>query len=125
MTIVDFVDENDKVISSGPVKDAIAKGVAYRISRVLVFNSRGELLIQKRSDNHPSLPGRWDMSSAGHVDTGENYLEAAQRETEEEIGLKDIPLEEVGRVYTEETDEPMLKKRFNMVYSAKNRPKSL
>lgn len=46
-----------------------------------------EVLLQKRSEKKDSYPGLWDVSAAGHVSAGGNYLETAVRETEEELGI--------------------------------------
>jgi len=118
MVNITFVDNEDTIIGYGPRSEAIEKGLAHRIARVFVFNSSGELLIQKRSSN-VKLAGKWDQSAAGHVDEGEEYATAAAREAYEEIGLKDLNLTEIGKFYTEEVDENILKKRFNMLYVAK------
>ena len=118
MAKIIFVDKNDNVIGAGTKQEAWRKGIIHRITRVFLFNSKGELLIQKRADNLTSLPGKWDQSSAGHVDEGEDYLIAAKRELEEEIGVRGIELEEIKKFYTDEIDEAKIKKRFNMLYSA-------
>ena len=117
MTKITFVDKNDNVIGTGTRKEALERGIIRRIVRVFLFNSKGELLIQKRSLKVP-LPGKWDQSVGGHVDAGEDYLKAAQRELQEELGIRDIPLKEIAKYYTEETDEKVINKRFNMLYSA-------
>jgi isopentenyl-diphosphate delta-isomerase len=117
MTDATFVNKDDEIIGYGHRTEAIEKGLIHRIARIFVFNSKGELLIQKRSQT-TKLPGRWDQSAAGHVKGGEDYLAAATREAEEEIGLKDIALEEFGKLYTEETDEAVVKKRFNTIFTA-------
>lgn len=111
-----YVDENDEVIGSGPLSGAIKKGIIVRVARVFLRNREGKLLIQKRSDDFDSLPGRWDQSAAGHVDEGEEYLEAALRELNEEMGITGVEIEEVAKYYTEENDEAIVKKRFNMLY---------
>jgi 16S rRNA (adenine1518-N6/adenine1519-N6)-dimethyltransferase len=117
MIKVTFVDENDTIIGAGSKEDAWSKGIITRIARIFVFNKQGELLIQKRSDDHPSAPGKWDQSAAGHVDEGETYLEAAYREAKEEIGIKGIELEELTKFFTDEKDESdKIKKRFNVLY---------
>lgn len=113
-----YVDENDNVIGAGSRPDAAQKGILHRIARIFVFNSKGELLLQKRSREVKSFPNRWDDSVAGHVDEGEDYLEAAKREMKEEIGVEHVPLKEVGKFYGEVTEEAPLKKRFNMLYVA-------
>lgn len=50
-------------------------------------NSNIEVLLQKRSYQKDSFPGYLDAACTGHVDAGEDYLEAAVRELKEEVGL--------------------------------------
>jgi len=116
MTNITFVDEDDKVIGYGSKDEAIEKGIIHRIVRVFVLNSKNELLIQRRSDK-VKIPGRWDQSAAGHVDEGEVYLFAALREAEEEVGLRNINLEEIGRYFSTEIDDGITKYRRNVLYS--------
>lgn len=68
----------------------------YRfVVTVLIFNSQGQLLIQRRHPDKASWPGYWDYSASGAVIAGEALFEAAERETREELGislsLQDIP----------------------------------
>lgn len=65
----------------------------HRAVHVLVFNARGELLLQRRAPTKRIQPGRWDSSVGGHVDPRETWEQAALREMAEEIGLRDIGLE--------------------------------
>ena len=46
-----------------------------------------EVLLQKRSREKESYPGCWDISCAGHLQTGDEYEEGALRELEEELGI--------------------------------------
>lgn len=117
MAKITFVDKDDNIIGAGSKEEAWKNGIIHRIARIFLFNSKGELLITKRADNLSSLPGRWDQSAAGHVDEGEDYLTAAKRELEEEVGVKNIELEEKGKFFTDATDETgKIKKRFSMLY---------
>ena len=52
-----------------------------------VFNSKGEMLIQQRQ-NTKKWPLLWDLTSGGHVTTGEDSRNSAFRELEEEVGVK-------------------------------------
>ena len=64
----------------------------HKVVHVLVFNDKGELLLQKRSMNKDVAPGKWDTSVGGHVPNGENLITAAVREMEEELGITPINL---------------------------------
>ncbi|MEA4964266.1 MAG: NUDIX domain-containing protein [Oscillospiraceae bacterium] len=46
-----------------------------------------DLLLQKRSDGKDAYPGCWDISSAGHLPAGSDFLESALRELREELGV--------------------------------------
>jgi isopentenyldiphosphate isomerase len=84
---LDIVDEDDKV-TGRDTRDNVHKN--YQIHRgihVLVINSKGEILIQKRSKNKSYYPGYYDASVGAQVKSGETYEEAALRETNEELGF--------------------------------------
>lgn len=85
--IFDIVNERDEVIGRKPRSEVHARGLLHRAVHVLVFNSRGEVFLQKRSMKKDRQPGVWDSSCSGHVDSGEEYDQTAVRELREEIGL--------------------------------------
>lgn len=115
---IQFVDINDEPIGGGTKDEAYEKGIRRRIIRIFLRNSRGEILLQKRAANVPFGAGKWDDSVAGHVDEGETYLEAAARETQEEIGVVGLELTEVGYYYKEDSVESKGWKGFQRVYIA-------
>lgn len=86
--IFDIVNERDEVIDRKPRSEVHASGLLHRAVHVLVFNSQGEIFLQKRSMKKDRQPGVWDSSCSGHVDSGEDYDQTAVRELGEEIGLK-------------------------------------
>jgi len=55
-----------------------------------VFNSQGELYLQKRAPDKDIQPGKWDTSVGGHVDYGEGIVVALLREVREELGMTDF-----------------------------------
>ena len=85
--IFDIVNERDEVVGQNTRREVHARGLLHRAIHVLVFNSRGEIFLQKRSTTKDREPGKWDSSSSGHVDSGEDYDACAVRELREEIGL--------------------------------------
>jgi len=62
-------------------------GCYHKSVWIWIYNSNGELLVQKRASTKGKHPNKWDMPSAGHIDAGEDQLTGAARETEEELGL--------------------------------------
>jgi len=85
--LLDVVDENDSIVEVKTRGEIHARGLMHRAVHVLVFNNRGDLFLQKRSMNKDENPGLWDSSAAGHVDSGEDYLQCALRELTEELGI--------------------------------------
>lgn len=85
--LFDVVDADDNAIDIEKRAVVHKKGLMHRAIHVFVFNSPGQLYLQKRSLIKDSAPGKWVSSCAGHVDSGEGYDSAALRELGEELGL--------------------------------------
>jgi len=61
-------------------------GILHRAFSVFLFNSRGELLLQKRGSNKRLWPGYWSNSCCSHPRRGESMEVATRRRLEEELG---------------------------------------
>jgi len=85
--IFDIVNDNDEVIGQLPRRLVHRDGHKHRAVHVFVFDHRGRIFLQKRSQSKDTFPGRWDSSASGHLDAGEDYDACAVRELREEIGL--------------------------------------
>jgi isopentenyl-diphosphate delta-isomerase type 1 len=85
--LLDVVNEDDEIIGVKTRGEIHALGLMHRSVHILVFNSQGQLFIQKRSMSKDNAPGLWDSSAAGHVDSGEEYHSCAIRELGEELGI--------------------------------------
>jgi 16S rRNA (adenine1518-N6/adenine1519-N6)-dimethyltransferase len=100
----DVVDEQDQVLRS-ELRDIIhVNNLLHRAVHMLLFNASGELYLQKRSIWKDRNPGLWDSSAAGHVDSGEDYLTAARRELQEELGIEAPPLTPLTRFTPNESN---------------------
>lgn len=76
-------------------------GICHRTAHIWVIreNEKGyDILLQKRSANKDSFPGRFDTSSAGHVMAGDEPRESAIRELYEELSIisAEEQLESIG-----------------------------
>jgi isopentenyl-diphosphate Delta-isomerase len=81
-----IVDEEDNVIGYKE-RGALTKEDNYRVTALWLQNSKGELLLAKRSLNKSSNPGMWGPSVAGTVEKDETYDDNILKEAAEEIGL--------------------------------------
>ena len=71
----------------GNPESLLGDGDLHRLVQVVVFNSRGQVLIQLRSPDKPEWPNSWDLSAGGSVLAGESSQEGASRELLEELGI--------------------------------------
>lgn len=91
MELFDIVDENG-IPTGEQVERSIAhaKGILHRTAHLWLFRKKDgkiQVLLQKRSQNKDSFPGCYDISSAGHIPAGVDYIPSALRELEEELGI--------------------------------------
>lgn len=91
MEWLDIVDENGNPTGEQVARsEAHARGIRHRTAHVWLLRlreGRVQLLLQKRSANKDSNPGCYDISSAGHIPAGVDYLPSALRELQEELGV--------------------------------------
>jgi len=81
------VDKNDNFLGLRPRSDFYKNHeLIHRSTNLLLFNNKGELLLQKRSNNKKWFPGLYDFSASGTVGD-ESYEECMKREIKEELGL--------------------------------------
>lgn len=92
------VDENDNVIGyRSRFECHHDKSLIHRAVSVALFNPKGLLLLQKRSAEKDTYPGYYTLSASGHLNKGDTYESAAHREVYEELGVKGLQLEYVGK----------------------------
>ncbi len=84
--LIHVADKTDTIISTHVRGNPLSVGRYVMIAGVMVYNHKGEVLLHKIAP-HKKWGGMWTYSAAGHVDAGENYKKAAQRELKEELGL--------------------------------------
>lgn len=72
---------------SVPKSEVHQKGLYHHTVHLWLYNYQHQILLQQRAASKAICPLLWDVSVAGHIDAGETQLQAAVRETKEEIGL--------------------------------------
>ena len=88
--IIDVVDENDSFVRKATRQEVVQKGLLHRDSRIIIQNSKGEFVVQKRSMDKDNYPGCYDIGVAETVKGGESYESAAIRGIMEELGIVGI-----------------------------------
>ncbi len=88
---VDLVSKNDEPLFSTTLEECKRKGLLHRSVAIFLKNSRNEILLQQRSFSDDWLPGKWTVSSTGHVKAGELPSSASVRELKEELGIDAAP----------------------------------
>ena len=86
--VFDIVDENDKVVGALPRSEVHQRRLNHRAIHIFWIREDGKLCLQRRSYAKDNSPGLLSSSCAGHVDSGEQYWNAAVRELDEELGIK-------------------------------------
>ena len=88
LEIVQIVDEDDNEIGAVARHIMRRQRLIHRASYILVFNTNQELFVQKRTMSKDMYPGYLDVAAGGVVLAGESYEQSAERELEEELGIR-------------------------------------
>jgi isopentenyl-diphosphate delta-isomerase len=87
-----LVDEADREVGHlSKAQCHEGRGVLHRAFSILIFNDRGELLLQQRAGSKRLWPHYWSNSCCSHPRRAESMETATQRRLHEELGL-DCPL---------------------------------
>ncbi|MCI8617782.1 MAG: NUDIX domain-containing protein [Clostridia bacterium] len=103
--LMDVLDENGNKTGEILTREQIhKKGLCHRIVVIAIIDAQRNILMQQRSKNKAKNPEKWDVAAAGHVSSGQTSIEAAMRETLEEVGIK-VNEEELEYVLTYKNKE--------------------
>jgi len=114
--LVTIVDRDNHPIGAVSRRIMRQQRLIHRASYVLVFNRRGELFLQKRTLTKDVYPGYWDVAAGGVVQAGESYLESAERELREELGVAGVKLKPLFDQYHEDKDNRVWGRIFSCTH---------
>ncbi|MGM0440071.1 MAG: NUDIX hydrolase [Chlamydiota bacterium] len=86
--LLDIVDDDDRVVGTKTKKKVYDdKMKNFRVINAFLFSTHGRLWIPRRHPEKSLFPLHLDASVGGHVTSGETYLQAFERELQEELNL--------------------------------------
>lgn len=117
--MVVLVDDFDKEIGTEEKMKAHKEGRLHRAFSIFIFNSKGEMLLQKRAKSKYHSGGLWSNACCSHPRPGENIKQAAHRRLMEEMGF-DCDLQEAfDFVYKAHLDHNLTEYEFDHVFIGK------
>jgi len=117
-----IVNPANEVIDVVPRSVMRANAMLHRASYVIVANSQGDILIQKRSDHKDLYPGFFDPTTGGVVTENESYEENAIRELEEELGITGVTLSPLFDFLFENEDVKVCGQVYSTIYDGPIQP---
>lgn len=115
--LVILVDNTDKPIGYIDKLEAHQRGLLHRAVSVFIFNSKQELLLQRRAFSKYHSAGLWSNTACTHPLPDETILEAASRRLFEEMGIKDVKLSKLfDFIYNEKLNNELIEHEYDHVF---------
>lgn len=96
--LIDIVDRNDKVIGTAPREGIHKTSLFHRAVHIFLIDHNGNIWLEKRAKNVDTFPEYYSSSAAGHLQKGETYLDGANREALEELGIPNLILKQKNKL---------------------------
>ncbi len=112
-----LVDEKDKEIGTMEKMQAHHEGKLHRAVSVIIFNSKKEMLLQKRADIKYHSAGLWSNACCSHPRPGEKAIDAAKRRLYEEMGIRCELQEMFNFTYDVKLDNNLQEHEFDHVFA--------
>ena len=116
LEVVCIVNGKDEIQYTTPRSEMRDKGLLHRVTYILVFNSRGDVLVQTRTKIKDWYPGYFDLAAGGVMTIGEEYIDSAKRELKEELGIV-ASLNYEFKIYFEDNQGQNMTRSWGKVYS--------
>ncbi len=111
-----LVDSEDQAIGRMGKMEAHEKGLLHRAFSILIFNEKGEMLLQQRASEKYHSPGLWTNACCSHPRPNESNLDAAYRRLKEEMGMQ-TSMEEIFKfTYRAELEDGLIEHEIDHVF---------
>lgn len=112
-----LVDQEDKVLGIMEKMEAHRKGLLHRAFSIYLFNSKGQILLQKRAGSKYHSGGLWTNTCCSHPRPEESIEDAARRRLKEEMGIETQLNEICSFTYKVELDKGMTEHELLHVFT--------
>lgn len=116
MEEVILVDEHDNPIGVMEKMDAHIRGALHRAFSILIFNSKGEILLHKRAQGKYHSGGLWTNTCCSHPLPNESMKEATNRKLKQEMGIDLFPEFAFKFIYNSALNNELTEYEFDHVY---------
>ncbi len=111
-----LVDEHDTEIGVKEKIKAHELGKLHRAFSIFIFNSKKELLLQKRSDKKYHSPGLWSNTCCSHPRPDKNLKEEAENRLKQEMGIICKLKESFSFIYKVKFDNGLTEYEYDHVF---------
>jgi isopentenyl-diphosphate delta-isomerase len=115
--LIVLVDENDNDIRMAEKLAAHLEAKMHRAFSIFIFNSRGELMLQKRAKQKYHSGGLWTNTCCSHPRPNEPLEQAARRRLQEEMGFSCPLTEKFSFKYKVEFDNGLTENEYDHVFT--------
>ena len=117
MTHVILVDERDNEVGTMEKMEAHEKGLLHRAFSIVLFNSKGEMLLQKRSGKKYHSGGLWTNACCSHPQPSEPMEKAARRKLLYEMGIDLQPVFAYKFIYQTKVNANLTEYEYDYVFT--------
>ncbi|PIE50592.1 MAG: isopentenyl-diphosphate delta-isomerase [Flavobacteriales bacterium] len=112
-----LVSEKDDVLGLMDKQQAHIEGLLHRAFSVFLFNSKGEMLLQKRASTKYHSPNQWTNACCSHPRANETYHEAGIRRLQEELGISAEISEKFHFIYKADVGQGLWEHELDYVFT--------
>ena len=116
MEKVVLVDSNNVVVGLEDKIHAHKKGLLHRAFSIIIYNSKRDILIQRRASTKYHTPNLWTNTCCSHPYDGESYEEAIHRRLKEEMGMDSCLTEYCSFIYKAKLNNNLIEHEHDTLF---------